>query len=540
MVRKNTITFLSILLFVLMASTTEGKIIYVDDNASGTNNGTSWTNAYIYLQDALADANSAEKPVRIHVAQGIYKPDQGAGVTPGDRKATFQLIDGVILKGGYAGFGMAELNIRNIERYKTILNGDLAGDDAAVVDPCDLLTEPTRAENSYTVVTVCPCSEPTALDGFIISSGNAIGPDRHQVHQNGAGLLADCYRILCCPSIKNCTFTNNSAYIGGAVYVIGARPELINCKFLQNAAVQGGAMLTSMWRGPEWDAWWACEFVIRGCIFVGNYARDTGGALYIGAGAPSIIEDSTFTSNSARTGGAMYYSDYVKTIANCRLLHNIAYETGGAIYFEGTGLSMTSCTFFGNVAQTGRAFACLEPWRKGLSAPSATITNTILWDAGDEIGISEHVQVTIRYSNIQGCWPGEGNINADPLFADPGRWDPNGTPEDTNDDIWVDGDYHLKSQAGRWDPNEGRWTSDDVTSLCIDAGDPMSPIGFEPFPNGGIINMGAYGGTTEASKSYFGEPACETIVAGDINGDCKVDFKDFQLMALHWLEDNSP
>ena len=97
----------------------------------------------------------------------------------------------------------------------------------------------------------------------------------------------------------------------------------------------------------------------------------------------------------------------------------------------------------------------------------------------------------------------------------------------------------MKSQAGRWDPNSQSWVQDDVTSPCIDAGDPMSPIGFEPFPNGGIINMGAYGGTVEASKSYFGEPVCETIVAGDINGDCKVDFKDFALMSLHWLKDNN-
>ena len=78
---------------------------------------------------------------------------------------------------------------------------------------------------------------------------------------------------------------------------------------------------------------------------------------------------------------------------------------------------------------------------------------------------------------------------------------------------------------------------DEVTSLCIDAGDPTTPINFEPFPNGGIVNMGAYGGTPEASKSYFGKPPCETIVAGDINGDCEVDFRDFQLMALHWCED---
>jgi hypothetical protein len=116
---------------------------------------------------------------------------------------------------------------------------------------------------------------------------------------------------------------------------------------------------------------------------------------------------------------------------------------------------------------------------------------------------------------------GPGNIDVDPLFVDS-----------------YDSDYHLKSQAGRWDVNEGRWTKDGVTSLCIDAGNPTSPIGDEPFPNGGVINMGAYGGTPKASKSYFGEPVCEAAVAGDINGDCKVNFKDFAIMALHWCEDN--
>jgi hypothetical protein len=129
-----------------------------------------------------------------------------------------------------------------------------------------------------------------------------------------------------------------------------------------------------------------------------------------------------------------------------------------------------------------------------------------------------------------------GNIDADPCFAQAGYWDPNGTAEDANDNFWVDGDYHLKSQAGRWSPPVAEWVIDDVTSPCIDAGEPMTPIGLEPFPNGGIINMGAYGGTAEASKSYFGEPLCETIVAGDVNGDCKVNFLDFRLMALHWLE----
>jgi hypothetical protein len=79
----------------------KGRIIYVDDDAGGLGDGSSWINAYRYLQDALTYANSAEKPIEIRVAQGIYKPDHGMGQTLDDREATFQLIDGVTIKGGY-------------------------------------------------------------------------------------------------------------------------------------------------------------------------------------------------------------------------------------------------------------------------------------------------------------------------------------------------------------------------------------------------------------------------------------------------------
>ncbi len=107
---------LIILIFLLglACSSAAGRTIYVDADASGANDGSSWADAYNYLQDALADANSSDKPVEIWVAQGIYKPDQGAGITLGDRTATFQLINGVTIKGGYAGFGEPSPNAREI------------------------------------------------------------------------------------------------------------------------------------------------------------------------------------------------------------------------------------------------------------------------------------------------------------------------------------------------------------------------------------------------------------------------------------------
>jgi hypothetical protein len=132
------------------------------------------------------------------------------------------------------------------------------------------------------------------------------------------------------------------------------------------------------------------------------------------------------------------------------------------------------------------------------------LSHCIVWDGPGELAywLDSGSEITMAYSDIPGGWQGLGNIDADPCFAEPGRWDLNGTPDDPNDDVWIDGDYHLKSQAGRWDPAKEVWVLDDVTSPCIDAGDPNSPVGDEPQPNGGRINLGVYGGTAEASKSY--------------------------------------
>jgi hypothetical protein len=108
---------------------------------------------------------------------------------------------------------------------------------------------------------------------------------------------------------------------------------------------------------------------------------------------------------------------------------------------------------------------------------------------------------SIQYCNVRGAWPGLGNIDGDPLFARPGRFHPNDTPDDPQDDIWLGGDYHLKSRASRWDPTAATWVQDDLTSPCIDAGDPAAPTAHEPPPNGNRINLGAYGGTGQASTS---------------------------------------
>jgi len=135
---------LGICLFLTIPS--QAGIIYVDADANGLNTGSSWADAYNYLQDALANASSSLKPVEIRVAQGVYRPDENA-VEPngtGNREATFQLINGASLKGGYAGFGEPDPNARDIDIYETILTGDLNGDDIELTNPADMWGEQSR------------------------------------------------------------------------------------------------------------------------------------------------------------------------------------------------------------------------------------------------------------------------------------------------------------------------------------------------------------------------------------------------------------
>ena len=526
---------LAILLWVGISCPVLGRIIYVDDDANAPGDGKTWATAYRYLQDALADARAADKPVEIRVAQGVYKPDLGAAQTPGERSSLFHLVSGVSVRGAYAGVSGADPNVTDRTLFETVLSGDLKGNDVDVNDPWSVLREATRNDNCLNVM-VCDHADSTAvLDGLTVTGGyyNA----RNDFGASGGGALAN---FTSNPTVLNCTFRGNTAaQNGGAIYNISSSPVIIDCTFIDNFAGYGGAI--SNWRDSSPK--------VSGCTFARNRAQFNGGAIETQAGNPTL-RNCVFTDNSAAAfGGAIGHGNGSPRLGNCLFVGNSGGWGGAISCSHSTDMWIHNCTFGGNLSRKGRDLACGSYERQWPSR--IDILNCIFWsdeqagavDNGSRIvassadaGYAKRVwnedrsKITIRFSDLRGgqgavadpdgnvIWA-DGNIDADPLFADADN-----------------GALRLKSQAGRWNPVTQTWVTDDVTSPCIDAGDPNSPIGHEPFPNGGRINMGAYGGTAEASKSYFGEPPCETIVAGDINGDCRVDLIDFAILASHWLE----
>jgi hypothetical protein len=218
---------------------------------------------------------------------------------------------------------------------------------------------------------------------------------------------------------------------------------------------------------------------------------------------------------------------------------------------------LTNCTVVGNTAGVFGGGLC------NISS-DIIVKNSILWantaaneSQGPQIALVEPffgMSVSISHSDVQGgeiavydpcddlVW-GEGNIDADPYFA---LFDIDGDPN-----MW---DFHLQSADGRWDPNVQNWVMDFDVSPCIDTGEPNANWTEEPWPNGKRINIGAYGGTSQASRNgniadfdvsravdftdfalFAGKWKFESDCVEDLNGNGVVDLADLGIFAENWL-----
>lgn len=317
-----------------------------------------------YLQDAPPVATIGDE---IWVAEGIYRPDQGGGITPGGRTATFQLINSVIIKGGYAGFGEPDPNARDIELYETILSGDLLGNDTEVTNPADMWNDPSRKQdNSLNVVTGNGTDETAILDGFIITAGYNT--------QNGGGLVIGglygndepgsptinnctfkwntsewgggmCNVNNSNPTVTNCTFSSNYAMGGGGMYNSDSSPMLTNCTFSGNSAGRGGGVYIK-YESP----------IITNCRIVDNYAGNFGAGMYVYAGSP-MVTNCIFSGNTARGngGGISCWEGSAPKIQNCIIENNSG--NGGGIYNNNSSMELTECIIRNNIAPVGGSIA---------------------------------------------------------------------------------------------------------------------------------------------------------------------------------------
>ncbi|MBW8002320.1 MAG: hypothetical protein FVQ80_09915 [Planctomycetes bacterium] len=426
---------------------------YVDADADGANNGSSWRDAFATLQQAL-DATATNGNIdEIWVANGTYYPDEGTGHTNDDRTEAFELAANIAVYGGFSGNEISRSS-RDPATNLTILSGDI--DKNATPD----------SNNSYNVVVGAAGA---TLDGFTITNGYANHGSTLQ-YQCGGGM----YNNSVSPTVTNCIFDDNHAPAGrgGAMYNNNSDPVITDCAFTDNSCYggnnYGGGAMWNIYSNPT----------ITDCLFSGNSANSHGGAIHSrysnptmircifsdntaiwGSGGavtnrfdclPTIISCSFIDNTANHWGGGMYNNDSDSTIVNCLFIGNSCSRDtnggGGIFNSSDSDITVTNCTFSGNSTLYYGGAMC------NASSSDPIITNCIFWDNTADVDGNEvcnnNASATIAYSDIEGGSDGVHNmgggtstltniISSNPNFVDAG-----------NDNYHIDSDSTAVIDAG--------------------------------------------------------------------------------------------
>ena len=247
-------------------------------------------------------------------------------------------------------------------------------------------------------------------------------------------------------TIRDCTFTNNLATRarGGGIRLEKSNNLVSNCLFVGNRADYGGGLYSLFHISRPF-----APSLVEKCQFIGNEANAGGG---IGADNPGLtVKDCVVISNSAKggsldlfRGGGGIDSNNGGNFLGCVITGNTCKSEGGGINsfsrptfencliennrseMEGGGCRTVQdatfryCTFVNNAASLGNEIVADQAFAYPESGADPIVANCVVWSASPnpivELGTSI---VHVSYSNISGGWPGEGNIDADPLFVDP-------------------------------------------------------------------------------------------------------------------------
>jgi hypothetical protein len=482
----------------------EMRVIHVDANASGgTDDGTTWANAFDDLQKALDIATTGD---RLWVAEGTYKPSVEVGGS-GSRYKTFQMINGVDIYGGFPNSGDPNLFDRDPNTFPAILSGDLLGNDNPNTPTKDLLNDPCRTDNSYHVF--CHPNDlnldaTAILDGFTITSGNT--DYSSSPHYYGAGMFNE----GCSPTVTDCIFSDNSAVYDGGISNNNSNPNVTGCTFAGNSSDNSGGGMGNNNSNPN----------VIACKFTANSAYIYGGGMSNSASSPKVT-DCIFSGNlSDHGGGGMGNNNSNPNVTDCIFSQNWADDDGGGMHNYNSNPTVTGCLFTGNLVEdrgagmdnynssptvTGCTFTA--NWAKleggGMhNLGSPIVKNCILWGNIASLDGNEIYGATsVSYCCVQGGHTGTGNLDTDPCFVSP----------DTND-------FRLL-----------------FSSPCIDAGDPnflLDPnyptdldgrarIADGDCDANSIVDMGAY----EFNWAYV----------GDFDGGCDVDLLDFAIFQNAFL-----
>ena len=406
--KANYIRWLPCVLFLLGAVRTAaaGRVIYVDDDAVGANDGSSWIDAFSDLQDAITMAQAGDE---IHVAQGIYTPTQD----PLDRDATFQLKDGVSIIGGYAGLTGMYPDFHHTKFFATILSGDIDYND-------DGMDPNSKEGNSRHVVTCTGPGNAAVLDGVTITGGYTGGARPHTQDGAGGGL----YCQGSSPQLTDCGFADNY----DAVYVSSnSYPVFTRCIWEDNHAGSGAAIFADR----------SSSLSLNHCVFRRNTADLRGGAIYANSNSCLSLNHCVFRRNTADLrGGAIYADGGEMQLINCLFVANTAGETGGAIscpdYNHANGstiLNVLNCTFYNNTFPTfykPPTNSVKQPDGSRVYTSGSIITNCIFYNKPSymavafEFGRSEPLIITSIYEKEpKSGQPRPVPPMPDVLFVDP-------------------------------------------------------------------------------------------------------------------------
>lgn len=406
-----------------------GTPIYVNAAATGgTNNGSSWANAYLTLQQALDAATGANE---IWVAAGIYYPSLRSD--PGDaRTATFTLKDGVSI---YGGFNASETtrDQRNPALYTTILSGDIDQNDLNPDGNFIAETGEMTGDNAAHVLMAKNINTATTLDGFVITAGLAKTWElaASPLSLNGGGMWVQNSSAL---TLSNLMFSGNRAHWGGGLFLqYHANPTLTHVVFQFNMADEGGGVYIEKSSAPLFSE----VKILR------NFAYRSGaGASAFDLSTP-VFNDTLFESNwadyginySSNGGGLVVYYDSNVSLNRTHFFKNEA-EGAGAILLVYSRLTFKNGELRGNWARTNNAGA-LEMLQANADLVNTVITGNTSRLSGGAISLSTlsdfdvttlnltHVTMTHNLSYNAGyssgimLWSGVINLNNTILYQSP-------------------------------------------------------------------------------------------------------------------------